>query len=259
MTINYTNTTPAQRHFAGRLDDLLEHLKQIHRRGELEFEISAYPGEYIDLTLREVNDKTPPVQEWLEHTVWSVIRMDDDTWRVWPPNQTVEQAGYSPMGQLVPRPGVDFDTPDTGTGARVMETPEGWTETAVLVALELSDVNLETGLTLLAMERVFTVLQIDHEDPERLARWVSEVDCGYRGARPTLREVIDNADDWARREQAADGCHYHSKDDYAREWLEDNHSLEDWLIDCLDLDAVADALLDGMDWIETSDGVVVYS
>jgi hypothetical protein len=248
--INYSKMTPAQAHFAGRLDKLLEHQQNQGLR-RYDWKLSARAGEHLDLDLAVTAFEYMPVRDILAPTIYTATYIDDEeVWRVWPARETVEQAGYDFETGQVSRPGIELPVADTGHP--VMEVPEDWSDTAVHVVLELSDMHPESTLSQSQTGQVLEVLAVDHPDTERLALWLHDVE----GHLITLRGLIENAEDWAETEDRRHEMTYHSREEYAREWVEENQRVEDWLMACLDFESVADALLDGMTYSEGRNGEV---
>lgn len=251
MSINYTNMTPAQAHFAGRLNDYLAHQNEHHGRTDYELTITARPGEHLDLNVSGPAFMYAPIGRWLEGTIWTAVIMEDEeVWRVWPARESLEQAGYDFETGQVLRPGIEL--PVTDTGHPVMEVPEDWSDTAVHVVLELSGYHPEATLNEKETARVLGVLEVDHPDTDRLALWVHDVE----GLMPTLRSVIENSEDWAQTEDRRHEMTYLSREEFAREWVDENEHLDSWLMDCLDLEAVAETLLSDMTYTEGLNGEV---
>ena len=249
-SINYSNMTPAQAHFAGRLDKLLEHQQNQGLR-RYDWKLSARAGEHLDLDLAVTAFEYMPVSEILAPTIYTASYIEgEEVWRVWPARETVEQAGYDFETGLVSRPGVEL--PVASTGHPVMEVPEDWSDTAVHVVLELSGYHPEATLNEKETARVLATLEVDHPDTDRLALWVHDVE----GLMPTLRAVIENAEDWAETEDRRHEMTYHSREEFAREWVDENERIDSWLMDCLDLEQVAETLLSDMTYTEGLNGEV---
>lgn len=247
-SINYTNMTPAQAHFAGRLDQLLEH-RQNQGLKRYDWRLRARAGEHLDLDLEVTAFEYMPVTEILAPTIYSATYIDgEEVWRVWPARETVEQAGYDFETGQVSRPGIEL--PVEPVPVAVMEVPDGWTETALHVLMECSDLHPETILTQTRTEQVLGALEVDHPDHERLSLWLHDVE----GETVTLRSLIENCEDWSETEQARHDYSYSDREEYAREWVSDHNHFEHWLMDCLDLEAVAGYLLDDMNYTEARDG-----
>ena len=251
MVTNYSDMTPAQAHFAGRLDDYLEYQKRLNGRTDYELTITARPGEHLDLNVSGPAFRSAPIGHWLEATIWTAVIMEDEeVWRVWPGSGTVKQAGYSLETGQVSRPGIELPVADIDR--LVMEVPEGWSDTAVHVVLELSGHHPESTLNEKETARVLAALEVDHPHSDRLALWVHDVE----GHMPTLRAVIENAEDWAETEERRHENTYPSREEFAREWVDENERIDSWLMDCLDLEAVAEALLSDMTFTEGLNGEV---
>jgi len=252
-SINYTNMTPAQAHFAGRLDKLLEH-SQNQGLKRYDWKLSARAGEHLDLNLEVAAFEYMPVRDILAPTIYTAAYIEgEEVWRVWPARESVERAGYDfETGHVsrLSRPGIEL--PVTDTGHPVMEVPEDWSDTAVHVVLELSGYHPEAILNEKETARVLEALEVDHPHMDRLALWVHDVE----GLMPTLRAVIESAEDWAQTEERRHENTYPSREEFAREWLDDNEHLDSWLMDCLDLEQVAEALLSDMTFTEGLNGEV---
>lgn len=250
-SINYTNMSPAQAHFAGRLDKLLEH-SQNQGLKRYDWKLSARAGEHLDLNLEVAAFEYMPVSEILAPTIYSAVFIEgEEVWRVWPARESLEQAGYDFETGQVSRPGIEL--PVTDTGHPVMEVPEDWSDTAVHVALQLSGYHPEGTLGgHNETATVFEALEVDHPHIDRLALWVYDVE----GHMPTLRAAIENAEDWAETEERRHENTYPSREEFAREWLDDNERIDSWLMNCLDLEQVAEALLSDMTYTEGPNGEV---
>lgn len=253
MNIDYTNMTPAQAHFAGRVGTLLEYRSTGTVFENMDFVIEARPGEHLDLNVRKPEFAYAPIDTWLEHSVYQTANMaDEGVWRVWPERDTVWVAGYDFETGKLRHLGLELPVAED-TGHPVMEVPEDWSDTAVHVALQLSGYHPESTLGgHKETATVFEALELDHPHIDRLALWVYDVE----GHMPTLRAAIENAEDWAETEERRHENTYPSREEFAREWLDENERIDSWLMDCLDLEQVAEALLSDMTYTEGPNGEV---
>lgn len=247
--IKHQNMTPAQAHFAGRLDDLLGYRCQTNVR-EYEFEISARSGEHLDLNVSQPAFQYAPLDQWLEGTIWTAVHIEgEEVWRVWPAQESIEQAGYDFHTGQVSNPG--SEVPVGPVPVQVMEVPDGWTETALHVLMECSDLHPESTLTQTRIEQVLGALEVDHPDHERLALWLLDVE----GETVTLRGLIENAEDWASTESRRHLDSWDSREAYGSDWFQNEFPRADyWLTDCVDMERVADAILSDYSYTEARDG-----
>jgi len=259
MAIDYGNMTPAQVHFAGRLNDLTQ------TEVSYGFVVTRI-GETTGLLL-----KLPEDAPW--NWVWNVDpetftvhhRADlSDSGDIYPANVyefdikplALAEAGYDLNGQSrsvnmtgSPRSGIVLPTDAVETA--LMELPEGWTDTGILMALELAGMAPDTVLNHSQLARVIEALT-ECEDAERVALWVTDL----QSYSHTLAEAIEDAEDWARREADAFTGHWHNGAEYAEEYVTDYQHIPDVLDGCIDWDAVWDSL--SMDVSYTEDGGEIW-
>jgi hypothetical protein len=262
MAIDYGNMTPAQVHFAGRLNDLTQ------TEVSYGFVVTRI-GETTGLLL-----KLPEDAPW--NWVWNVDpetftvhhRADlSDSGDIYPANVyefdikplALADAGYDLNGQSrsvnmtgAPRSGIVLPTDAVDTA--LMELPEGWTDTGILMALELAGIDMNTTLNHSQLARVIEALT-EHEDAERVALWVTEVS-GYSHQ---LNEAIDHAEDWARWESDAYAGHWDSGAEYAEEWVLETEAVPDVLRYAIDWDAVWDELRHDLTYAEDGGEIWLYS